>query len=83
LLLYISAELEERDIPHRTKTTDLILEHYAEEKTKIATDAQNVLGRVSFTSDLWSDGQLRAFMAVTLHYMVKDQHGRLALRARL
>ncbi|KAH9947389.1 hypothetical protein B0H21DRAFT_655834, partial [Amylocystis lapponica] len=77
LLLYVSAELEEKDIPHRSKVTDLILEKYASERTNIITDAQNALGRVSFTSDLWTDEQLRAFMAITLHYLAKDQHGRL------
>ncbi|OBZ72686.1 putative AC transposase [Grifola frondosa] len=49
----------------------------------IVADDQNALGCVSFTSDLWTDQQLRGFMAVTLHYCAKDTQARLALRARL
>ncbi|KAH9946450.1 hypothetical protein B0H21DRAFT_676010, partial [Amylocystis lapponica] len=83
LLLYISSELDDKDIPHRSKITKLIEDRYNAEKAILATEAQNALGRVSFTSDVWSDQQLRGFMAITVHYVVKDSHRRLQLKAKL
>ena len=34
--------------------------------------SQNARGRISITSDLWSDDTLRAFMSVTAHYINCD-----------
>ncbi|CAE6365245.1 unnamed protein product [Rhizoctonia solani] len=59
----------ESDIPHRTKLTKVSSELYREEMTRIKQELAKTLGRVSVTSDLWSDDQLHSFMAVTLHYI--------------
>ncbi|KAH9937935.1 hypothetical protein B0H21DRAFT_665216, partial [Amylocystis lapponica] len=83
LILYIGTSLEEEDFPHRDKTHKLILARYQLEKTRMSHDAQNALGRVSFTTDLWTDKKMRSFMAITLHYCTKDTKRRLVLRARL
>lgn len=45
--------------------------------------SQNSLGRVSFTSDLWSDPNLTSYMAITAHYCIKDENGNLVVRSRL
>ena len=44
-----------------------------------AYNLQNALGRISLTSDLWSDPELNAFMAITAHYLMHDTNNRLQL----
>lgn len=34
---------------------------------------QNSLGRISLTTDLWSDPNLDSYMAVTAHFMMRDE----------
>lgn len=41
------------------------------------------MGRISYTSDMWSNGILKGFMAITAHYMVKDLSGHVVMRSRL
>ncbi len=50
-------------------------------KTDIAI--QYALGRISFTTDLWSCRILRGFLAITIHFCRHDGEGRLVLRTRL
>ncbi|CAE6443976.1 unnamed protein product, partial [Rhizoctonia solani] len=64
----------DRDIPHRSKLTKTIGELYRTEIDQMKVDLNNALGLVSATSDLWSDEKLRAFMAVTLHYINSEGH---------
>ena len=44
---------------------------------------QAALGRISFTSDCWSDPNLASYMAVTVHFSARDLNGRLEIRNRL
>ncbi|CUA69010.1 hypothetical protein RSOLAG22IIIB_13906 [Rhizoctonia solani] len=72
VILYASQSpepLHESDIPHRTKLTAVTSELYQEEMARIKTELAKTLGKVSVTSDLWSDNQLHSFMVVTLHYI--------------
>ncbi|QRW00609.1 hAT family dimerization protein [Ceratobasidium sp. AG-Ba] len=69
-------KLTDDDIPHRKKITKTIGELYIAEKERIKHALKNARGQISITSDLWSDGNLRAFMAVTAHYI--NQEGYLA-----
>lgn len=42
------------------------------------------VGRVSFTSDIWSAQNLQSYMAITAHYIMRDARtGRLELRSDL
>jgi hypothetical protein len=42
------------------------------------------MGKISLTTDIWSDLLLRPYLAVTAHYLSKDQaSGALLLRAAL
>jgi hypothetical protein len=43
---------------------------------------QSTLGRISFTSDCWSDPNLVSFLALTTHFIVRE-NGCLVLRNRL
>ncbi|KAJ3770230.1 hypothetical protein FB446DRAFT_613794, partial [Lentinula raphanica] len=83
LLLYIGTDLCDRDVPHRTKLTELIREQYSKQWKNVSLEMQDSLGRISFTSDMWSDGVLKGFMAVTAHYMNRDISGRLVMKSRL
>lgn len=60
--------------------TDLIFE--ASNKLTAATtdELQWAEGRISFTTDLWSDPSLDSYMAVSTHYYVRDEHRRLKRR---
>ncbi|KAH7868448.1 uncharacterized protein C8R40DRAFT_1016657, partial [Lentinula edodes] len=61
--------LSNGDIPHCTKLTDIIFEQFKVEWKKMVQELKNSLGRISFTSDMWSRGILQGFMAITAHYM--------------
>ncbi|KAF9471352.1 hypothetical protein BDN70DRAFT_781954, partial [Pholiota conissans] len=67
--------LQDSDIPHRTKITRVIFESYHREWKKLLGELQGAEGRISFTSELWSDILLRSFMAVTAHFVSKDKSG--------
>ncbi|KAL1732077.1 hypothetical protein EV714DRAFT_190131, partial [Schizophyllum commune] len=47
------------------------------------TFRQNAMGRISFTLDIWSRGNLQPYMAVTAHYMARDKNGSDVLRSTL
>lgn len=40
-------------------------------------------GQIHYTTDVWSDKQLVSYMAVTAHYIIKQDDGRRVLRSRL
>ncbi|KAI0309877.1 hypothetical protein OF83DRAFT_1071366 [Amylostereum chailletii] len=67
----MNADITDSDIPHRTKVTDLIYERFCIEYRKMVAEMQNCPGRISFTTDVWSDPSLNSFMAVTAHYFVE------------
>ncbi|KAI0048598.1 hypothetical protein FA95DRAFT_1467595, partial [Auriscalpium vulgare] len=71
-LLYLGAEtITDYDIPHRTKVTELIFERFREEYKKMVLEMQNSPGRISFTTDVWTDPWMSPYMAVTAHYMAR------------
>ncbi|KAJ7039415.1 hypothetical protein C8F04DRAFT_926993, partial [Mycena alexandri] len=71
-LLFIGTELDDRDIPHRTKLSELISERFKCEWARMVDEIKNSLGRVSATDDIWSRQNLESYMAVTVHYTAKD-----------
>ncbi|THU82980.1 hypothetical protein K435DRAFT_619425, partial [Dendrothele bispora CBS 962.96] len=83
LLLFIGTDLKDSDIPHRTKLADRIVQHFRKEYLKMIDDIKNSLGRLSWTSDIWSRVTLESYLAVTVHYLVRGTRGRLELRSRL
>lgn len=44
---------------------------------------QDAFGRISLTSDCWSDHNLASYMAVTVHFSARDINGHLEIRNRL
>ncbi|QRW13009.1 AC9 transposase [Ceratobasidium sp. AG-Ba] len=61
--------IKDNNIPHRDKLATAAWAMYLLEKARIDKEMKNARGRVSLTSDLWSDSNLRSFMAVTAHYI--------------
>src|SRR4051812_6310905 len=49
----------------------------------IMSTQQNSEGHIAMTSDLWSDGNLRSFMAIMGHYLIIDEHGSLVIQTQL
>ncbi|KAJ7790431.1 hypothetical protein B0H14DRAFT_2396433, partial [Mycena olivaceomarginata] len=85
LLLFIGAQLEDEDIPHRTKLSQLISTRFNIEYTAMIDEIQlwNSLDRVSFTDDIWTRVNLDSHLAITAHYIVKDTRGNLILKTQL
>ncbi|KAF5370272.1 hypothetical protein D9758_006873 [Tetrapyrgos nigripes] len=82
VLAYIGLDLAPNDIPHRTKLMELIFSQFDNEFTNIKREIQNSLGRISYTSDMWSRGNLEGYMAVTAHYFIRKD-GHLVMKSRL
>ncbi|KDR67764.1 hypothetical protein GALMADRAFT_37863, partial [Galerina marginata CBS 339.88] len=59
----------DRDIPHRTRITQLIIEAFQREYKAMVKEIQNPLGRSSYTGDVWSRKNLESYFAITGHYM--------------
>ncbi|KAH9160557.1 hypothetical protein EDB89DRAFT_1804936, partial [Lactarius sanguifluus] len=78
-IVYGHCNINEKDLPHRTKLTELVFAAYEQEHQHL----KKSLGRVSFSSDLWSDPNLVSFMALTSHFLSHDSSGHLHLDNRL
>ncbi|KAH9963967.1 hypothetical protein BGW80DRAFT_1126592, partial [Lactifluus volemus] len=61
--------ITDSNLPHRTKLIELIHEAYEEENMKMVELLKSSLGRISFTSDCWSDINLVSFLALTAHFV--------------
>jgi len=75
----------EYDSKYQSLKNDLkvCLLYYAIPDTRTYCMYQDALGRVSLTSDMWSDLNRRSFMAVTAHWMAKGRSNHLELRSAL
>ncbi|KAI1783913.1 hypothetical protein LXA43DRAFT_871155, partial [Ganoderma leucocontextum] len=60
--------LEDKDIPHRTRTHEIIIGEYQRELENLRQALKSSLGHVSFTSDMWMCKILRGYMAITVHF---------------
>ncbi|CDO72222.1 hypothetical protein BN946_scf184970.g74 [Trametes cinnabarina] len=83
MILFDAEHLEDKDIPHRTKLRMLIRASFNVHRADVRIEMQNALGRISFTADLWTDPIMRAFMAVTAHYIIRAEGQHLVLKAHL
>ncbi|KAF9032318.1 hypothetical protein BDZ89DRAFT_927273, partial [Hymenopellis radicata] len=71
-LLYIGqGTLTNDELPHRTKLADLIFAAFEKEYAAMLDRIKNSIGRVSFTSDIWSAITLQSYMAITAHYIMR------------
>ncbi|KAJ2921202.1 hypothetical protein H1R20_g15892, partial [Candolleomyces eurysporus] len=69
LLLLLRKELRDEDIPHRTFVRNHIRRRWDIYMDELRGELQNAVGKISLTTDLWSDTNLCPFMAVTAHWI--------------
>ncbi|KAJ6462091.1 hypothetical protein C8R45DRAFT_770557, partial [Mycena sanguinolenta] len=60
------------DLPHRTALTDMLFEQYGEAYESLVAEMKRAYGRISFTSDIWTDPNLRSFLGLTAHFCIRD-----------
>ncbi|TFK16518.1 hypothetical protein FA15DRAFT_577502, partial [Coprinopsis marcescibilis] len=66
--------LDDADIPHRTSMRKRIGEIWDEHLKGLQVDMGASIGKISITTDCWSDPNLSPFMAVTAHWIESVQH---------
>ncbi|KAF9463607.1 hypothetical protein BDZ94DRAFT_1128067, partial [Collybia nuda] len=72
-LVYIGNDtIDDDDIPHRTKITQMIFEEHQAMRQQIMAELRKAQGHVSYTLDLWSDPNLASYMAVTAHFYIQE-----------
>ncbi|KAF8831071.1 hypothetical protein HHX47_DHR1000060 [Lentinula edodes] len=83
LLWYTGTELEESDIPHRTKLSELIDKRFKSEYNKVIDEIRNSLGRLAITGDIWSRINLEGYLAITISYLHRKPSGTIEMRTQL
>jgi hypothetical protein len=48
------------------------MDFYSVEQKKIQKILQDIKGRISFTTDIWTSVSMKAFMVITAHYIDKE-----------
>ncbi|KAH9986444.1 hypothetical protein BJV77DRAFT_928008, partial [Russula vinacea] len=62
--------LQDKDIPHRTTMRKYILEMQKRHAENLSADMlNNSMGKISFTMDIWTDINMKPYMAVTAHWL--------------
>lgn len=61
----------------------MIKEEHEKIHQEVVADLKSARGRVSYTSDMWSDQNLTSYMAITAHYADYDKNGKLCISSRL
>ncbi|TFK36082.1 hypothetical protein BDQ12DRAFT_725383 [Crucibulum laeve] len=69
IFLMLQRELKDSDIPHCTHICEKIMEKWQEHMKTLSNKMQELLGKISLTTDLWTDQNLSPFMAVTAHWI--------------
>ncbi|KAF5309470.1 hypothetical protein D9619_012446 [Psilocybe cf. subviscida] len=83
LFLYACRQICDKDLPHRTRLADLISLQFKKEYSCMISEIKNSLGRVAFTSDVWSRQMMESYMAITAHFIAKSVSNILTLETRL
>lgn len=55
--------------------TNTIITMYSEEKASLKEALHRAEGRLSFTTDMWSNTNLDSYMAVSVHYVLRTKRG--------
>ncbi|KAI0309574.1 hypothetical protein OF83DRAFT_1044531, partial [Amylostereum chailletii] len=75
LLLLLRVELQDKNIPHRTRARQLVLEYWDDFFQKVKHDLFHAEGRVSCTADIWSDSKRASYIAITGHWIGSRPNG--------
>ncbi|KIK13801.1 hypothetical protein PISMIDRAFT_80901, partial [Pisolithus microcarpus 441] len=68
LILYLRRNLWDTDIPHHTKTRELILQCWQECFMQLRVELKVAVGVISFTADVWSADKLDSYLVMTAHW---------------
>ncbi|KIK12108.1 hypothetical protein PISMIDRAFT_49361, partial [Pisolithus microcarpus 441] len=68
LILYLHHDLRDTDIPHCTKTRELILQRWRERFMQLRVELKVAVGAISFTADVWSAEKLDSYFAMMAHW---------------
>ncbi|KAF9439790.1 hypothetical protein P691DRAFT_632971, partial [Macrolepiota fuliginosa MF-IS2] len=71
------------DLPHRSMVSSVITELFKVESAMLKKDLQGVEGRISLTTDTWSDTSLDGYMAISAHFISHNSQGVLEYRSEL
>ncbi|KAF8902953.1 hypothetical protein CPB84DRAFT_1665503, partial [Gymnopilus junonius] len=72
-MLYLGkGNINDKDLPHCTKMMEMIIQAYKKQIQATIGELKCSEGRISFTTDLWTDPVLDSFMAVTTHWMARE-----------
>ncbi|KAF8495522.1 hypothetical protein F5888DRAFT_1595196, partial [Russula emetica] len=55
------------DIPRRDKMREAVISEWRNSFERLKSDLSKSCGRISFTSDVWSNANLEAYLALTAH----------------
>ncbi|KAK1215850.1 hypothetical protein PQX77_021530 [Marasmius sp. AFHP31] len=83
ILLIGKESLRNNQIPKRTTMTKLIMESFATEMHTFKDNFKSAMGRISFTTDGWSNFLLYPFIAVIAHWIQKEHITDPKLREQL
>jgi hypothetical protein len=84
LCMVLCRALVDADIPRRDKMREAVISQWRDKFRELKSDLSKSCGRISFTSDIWSNANLESYLALTAHWISCDESsGRLALNAAL
>ncbi|KAJ7616256.1 hypothetical protein B0H17DRAFT_910814, partial [Mycena rosella] len=65
----------DKDLPHRTALTDHIFKQIGKFTNPCThmNDDQRAYGRIHFTGDVWSKGDLSSHFAIWTHFCMRDE----------
>ncbi|KAF9030013.1 hypothetical protein BDZ89DRAFT_933988, partial [Hymenopellis radicata] len=64
--------LSNEDLPHRQSLTKLIFQVFGHAYQDIIADLARAIGRIAWTSDVWTRGILQGYMAITAHFLTLE-----------
>ncbi|KZP07598.1 hypothetical protein FIBSPDRAFT_708605, partial [Athelia psychrophila] len=64
--------LDDKDIPHCTKLSEMITARFKVEHAAMVRDIRHSLGRVATTADVWTRKNLDSHIAITAHYLMRS-----------
>ncbi|KAG5638572.1 hypothetical protein H0H81_011918 [Sphagnurus paluster] len=73
-VLFGRGDIAKTQLPHWSALTDLIAASYKKHHDELKTLLKSSLGHVSLTADIWSDTNLRVFLALTSFWIVEGAH---------
>ncbi|KAI6011624.1 hypothetical protein EDC04DRAFT_2609799 [Pisolithus marmoratus] len=75
LVDFIVSNDQDTDIPHHTKTHELILQRWQEHFMQLRVELKRAIGMISFTADIWSADKLDSYLVMMAHWIRHESGG--------